>query len=430
MKVAILGYGREGKSVLKFIKKLPRFRGAEISVLDKKKTPLPPRTKAAFGKDYLKNLSKFDIVFRSPGIPYNLPQLKKARRGGTEFSSATKLFFDHCRAHTIGITGTKGKGTTSTLLYEILKTSNIPVHLAGNIGTSMLDLLPKIKKSDRVVLELSSFQLHDLSVSPRTAVVLDIFPDHQDAHLDLKEYYDAKTNVARHQKHGDKIYFFKNHPLSCWVAEKSRGKKIAVDEGRPGLFGSTDMKIPGSHNFKNAVMAATVAHDLGAPDAAIVNTVKNFRGLEHRLEFVRRIRNMDIYNDSASTNPNTSAAAIRAFPGKPKIVIVGGQDKNLDYTPFAQALKNSGTKLVVLFGENKNKIALAIRKSGVPIKIVNNLRSAVGTAFGSAKKLPAFYSLLDIGIIFSPGAASFDMFKDYADRGSKFKKLVKGLPKG
>lgn len=450
MKVAILGFGREGKSVLRFLQNrgLSRISARinadeDIWILDQNpKTKVPRGIKSQLGKNWLKNLEWFDLVFRSPGIPYNLPELQRARRAGTKFSSATKLFFEKCPAQIIGITGTKGKGTTATLLYKILKAAHRPALLAGNIGTSTLDLLPRLKKNSVVILELSSFQLQDLKKSPHVAVVLDIFPDHQDAHLDLKEYYEAKTNIARHQKTEDKIFFFRNHHLCGRVASKSRGKKIAVDEKKFKLFKPADLKMPGFHNFKNAVMAAAVAQKLGIPGETIIKTIKNFRGLEHRLEFVRRIRinshhshkhsqhshYISFYNDSASTNPHTTAAAIKAFPTETKILIAGGQDKNLDYAPLVRELKNFNTKLVVLFGENKRKIARAIlrsRKKELRIKVVNDLRTAVAIAYRFAQK-PLLHASYFV-ILFSPGAASFDMFKNYADRGQQFKKIVKGI---
>ncbi|MBU6500310.1 MAG: UDP-N-acetylmuramoyl-L-alanine--D-glutamate ligase [Patescibacteria group bacterium] len=411
MRLAILGFGREGKSILKFIKKSPEYRGAKIEILDKKRS-----------KNYLKNLEKFGIIFRSPGIPYNLPELKRARKTGVRFSSATKLFFNNCPTkNIIGVTGTKGKGTTSTLLYKILKASGRRVLLAGNIGKSALEILPRLKNNSLVVLELSSFQLQDLTLSPHIAVVLDIFPDHQDAHLNLREYYEAKTNVARNQKKSDKIFFFKDNALSRWTAAKSRGKKIGIDPKKFRLFGWEDLKIRGWYNFKNAVMAATVTESLGIPEKIILKTVKSFRGNEHRLEFVRKIGGVEFWNDSASTNPQTTAAAIKAFPKEGKILIAGGQDKGLDYKPLAQALKNSDTKLVILFGENKSKIAGAIKKSGVPIKFVKDLKTAIRTSYNFAKKSPP------AKILFSPGATSFDMFENYANRGKQFKLLTKKL---
>ncbi len=440
-RIAILGFGREGRSVLKFLKRSPDYRGAEIKILDKK-----------INKNYLKNLERFDLIFRSPGIPYNLPELQKARRAGVKLSSATKLFFEHFpRKNIVGITGTKGKGTAATILYKILKAARKRVFLAGNIGRPALGAPGGTNKKSIAILELSSFQLQDLETSPHIAAVLDVFPDHQDAHLNLREYYEAKTSIARHQKPGDKIFFFQNHHLSKWVASKGGGKKITVDpsttlrtgETKSKLFGPADLTMPGYHNFKNAVMAAAVAKTLGVPDRTIVKTVKNFRGLEHRLEFVRKImarqarhKNKSaiyFYNDSASTNPQTTIAAVKAFPGARKILIAGGYDKGLDYKPLARALKNSGTELVILMGENKKKIAKAIKRQETgdkrqeyAIVFVKNLGEAVKKAYKYALSLVACH-LSPVAIVFSPGAASFDMFKNYADRGRQFKKIVKSL---
>ena len=203
MNIAILGFGREGKSTLKFLKKSPSFKNAQISVLDKKT-----------GKNYLKKLLNFDFVFRSPGVPYNLPEIQKAIKNGVKFSSATALFFDETKKRKnvkiIGITGTKGKGTTSTLLYKILKACGKPrtrasslrgrnVLLAGNIGKSPLDLIPKLKNNSIIILELSSFQLQDLKKSPDIAIILNIFPDHMDSHKTFSEYINAKSSISKFQ---------------------------------------------------------------------------------------------------------------------------------------------------------------------------------------------------------------------------------------
>ena len=194
--------------------------------------------------------------------------------------------------------------------------------------------------------------------------------------------------------------------------------------------------MPGEHNLKNAAMAAAVALSLGCPKEKIAKTIKNFKGNEHRLELIRTIRvnprryprisaSIKFYNDSASTNPQTTIAAVNAFK-EPKIVIMGGKDKGLDYSPLAKALKNSNTKLVILFGENKNKIKRQIAKSKAQIALVKDLKSAVNLAYKTAKSM-LHASCFMIHVIFSPAAASFDMFKDYADRGKKFKELVKKL---
>lgn len=426
MKIAILGFGLEGKSLLKFFKKSPRFKKADISVLDKK-----------LDKNYLKNLEQFDIIFRSPGVPYNLPEIQKTVKKGVKFSSATGLFFEEIRKmvrrgspQVIGITGTKGKGTTSTLLCKILKACGEKVYLAGNIGKPAIEILPKLKKNSIIILELSSFQLQDLNQSPDIAVILDIFPDHLDSHKNFREYINAKTNIAKFQRKNDKIFYFNDNKYSQWIAEKSQGKKIPVQSSISGRSDLQKLKeniqIPGEHNIKNAVMAASVALSLGCPKEKILNTIKKFKGNEHRLELVKKIKGISFYNDSASTNPQTAAAAIRAF-NEPNILIAGGKDKNLNYSPLAKALKNSNTKLVVLYGENKQKIKKAIRNSGVQIKLVKDLKTAVNLAYKFAKSLITKPYTLNPIIIFSPASASFDMFKDYKERGEKFKKIVKKL---
>ncbi|MEK7212301.1 MAG: UDP-N-acetylmuramoyl-L-alanine--D-glutamate ligase [Patescibacteria group bacterium] len=459
MKIAILGFGREGKSLFKYLKsrgptrmeprlRRPRTLSAvaryggrrrinadenETWVLDENaKTKVPAGVKSRLGGKYLSNLSGFDWIFRSPGIPYNLPQLKKARRDGTKISSAVKLFFeaaDRKGAKIIGITGSKGKTTTATLIYKILKAAGFRVFLAGNVGTSALDILQRLDKKSLVVLELSSFQLQDMDVSPHIAVLLDIFPEHQDAHGSLNEYYAAKGNITRHQKRNDVVFYLPPNPISSKLAHLGRGKKIPVFTPKPLFAKSWGLKIPGEHNFKNAAVAAAVAEYLKIPPKIIFRTLANFRGVEHRLELIRKISlksaYIHFYNDSASTNPHTTAAAIQAFGDKPVVLLAGGYDKGLSYKPVAEALCRSSVKLVVLYGANRQKIAHTIRPAGVPIKMVRNIVSAVKTAYRYAKsyKLKAKSWV----ILLSPGAASFDQFQNYTERGRIFKKLVKKL---
>lgn len=425
MKVAILGFGEEGKSVLRFLKKNPRYRGAEIRILDKK-----------LGKNYLKDLECFDVIFRSPGVPYNLPELKRARRRGVKFESATKLFFEEAGERgvkIIGVTGSKGKTTTSTLLYKMLKARSPSsrqvgrVFLAGNIGKSPLDLLPKLRKNDRVVLELSSFQLQDLERSPQIAVLLELFPEHLDiksghgGHVSLREYYAAKANLVRHQKKNDLVFYLAHNPVTAKLAKLSPGKKIAVSEKTFHPFRQQEIKLKGLHMYRNALAAAAVAKRLGVPAAIIKSRAAAFRGVEHRLEFVRRLGKIEFYNDSIATSPEAAAAAIKAFPGRNIVLLAGGFDKKLNYAPLAQALPGSGTRFIVLYGENRKKIQKAVRHSGVPLKLAFNLKQALNLAYQAAKKLPQAMILL------SPGAASFDQFAGYADRGRKFKALVKKL---
>jgi len=433
MKIAIVGFGREGRSIYKFLKSrigLKQYGRPEIFILDRdKKIKVPKGAQIKLGKNYLKNPERFDIIFRSPGVPYNLAELRKAEKTGVKLSSSTKLFFENYKEISdghlkiIGVTGTKGKGTTSTLIYNILKTAGKKVFLAGNIGQPVIDFLLKNNKYSLGVIELSSFQLQDLESSPEIAVILDLFPDHQDIHPNLKDYYSSKANISRHQKKQDKVFFFKETRGEN-MAKMSAGKKIPANLKNFKLFKERDLKIKGVHNFQNAVMAATVTKNIGVSEGVIKSTIKRFKGLSHRLEFIRAIGNVEFYNDSASTNPQTTAAAINSFPKSKKIIIAGGQDKNLDYSPLAEALEKAGREIeaVILLGENKNKIRKVINKSQIDIRQVDNLTKAIKLSHQIAVN-----NRDKCKIIFSPAAASFDMFKNYADRGDKFKKIVRSL---
>ena len=277
MNIAILGFGREGKSVLSHLARTERVPRKNIFVLDRNQNIKVPRgVRKISGPNYLKNLDRFDVIYRSPGIRYALLEIQKARRAGAKISSATKLFFELCPATIIGVTGTKGKGTTSTLIYKMLRRSKRDAHLAGNIGKPALKILPKLKKSSIVVLELSSFQLQDLTRSPNIAVVLDVFPDHQDVHRNLKEYYEAKANIVKHQLEKNKTFFFARNKEGRRIASQGRGRKIAVDEKRFKIFSKQDLKMVGAHNFKNAAMAATVARNMGVSERAITSVAKSF----------------------------------------------------------------------------------------------------------------------------------------------------------
>ncbi|MCR4328105.1 MAG: UDP-N-acetylmuramoyl-L-alanine--D-glutamate ligase [Patescibacteria group bacterium] len=460
LKIAILGFGREGQSLLRFFKQSPKFKNAEVWMLDKrKKLALPRGIHAYLGSQYLEHLKEFNIIFRSPGIPYLLPEIQAAKKHGVEISSATKLFFEELNSRflqnlppttyqspcIIGVTGTKGKGTTCTLLYKILKAAGKKVYLAGNIGKPALDLLSthySLPATSCIILELSSFQLQDLNQSPHIAAVLDMFPDHQDAHTSVTEYYRAKENIAFHQKKADSIFFFAKNPISRRIAYQSPGKKIAVDETQFDIFSLGDLKLVGMHNFKNAVMAATIARSLKISRAVITRTVMSFRGNEHRLELVRTLHGVRFYNDSSSTNPHTTAAAIQSFQIQPAnlriklkipvVVIVGGQDKNLDYAPLANALKKHPVKLVVLMGENTHKIKHALQGTNCELQVASSLKNAVHIAYRYSKLKTPYPADTQTNskfttILFSPGATSFDMFKDYADRGEQFKELVRKL---
>ena len=402
MKLASLGgLGVEGKATTRFLKK--KYPKAKIIVLDKK-----------LDKNYLARLNEFDVVYRTPGIPYNTKEIQKAIKKGVKVTSATEVFLEGARGTVIGVTGTKGKGTTSTLIYEILKKAGKDVYIAGNIGNPMLELLPKLRKNSITVLELSSFQLQGITHSPHVAVVLDIFPDHMDHHKNFREYTDAKANVVKYQNSRDVVFYVPTSKTSTALAKKSRGEKIPVSFGDFPM----ELKIPGVHNKQNAAMAAAVASYMGVSPVIGLEVIKEFTGLPYRLKFTKNVRGVSFYNDSASTNPQTAAAALKSFHGKTKILIAGGKDKNLDFNILRDVVSKENVKCVVLFGECKTKIKSAIGNSA-PIHTSNNLENAVASAFKKA-------SQGDI-VIFSPAATSFDMFENYRERGDAFNRIVKKL---
>ncbi len=421
MKIAILGLGVEGVSTLRFLKK--KYPKAEFVILDRKHKPDGLRKltkterhtlKQEYGPSYLKNLAGFDIVYRAPGVPYNLKEIRRALKKGVEITSATELFLKGARGTVIGITGTKGKSTTSTLIYKILKDAEFDTYICGNIGTPAIKLIPKLRKQSFTVLELSSFQLQGIKTSPHIAVILGIFPDHMDAHKSFNEYASAKSNITKYQTSNDVVFYFPENELSESFALESDAKSMPVSLGLLPI----KLKIPGEHNIRNAAMAAAVTSYLGVPPISILETIENFHGLPHRLQFIRTVRGIRFYDDSASTNPQTTAAAIMSFPNIPKILIAGGKDKGLDYKPLSDALSKNNVKITILFGENKNKIYRAI-KGKTKVNIASNLKTAVSIAFKNA--------ISGDVVLFSPGAASFDMFDNYSERGNAFKAIVKSL---
>lgn len=411
MKIAILGFGKEGKSVLRFLKKSSRYKGANIDILDQTRD-----------KAYLKHLDTYDMIIKSPGVPFSLPEVAKARASGVLFTSATALFFDHAKGLIIGITGTKGKSTTATLLYRMLKACKKDVYLAGNIGIPMLDVLPKLTDTSVTVLELSSFQLDHLFFSPRIAVVLDVFPDHLDAHSSFNEYVEAKARIVESQKRGDAVLYFSDNKETTAIAQKSNGKQIAIRPESFMLFSKKDLRIPGEHNFRNAVIAASVALYLECDFTVVKREVKKFSGLPFRLQHVRSLRGVSFFNDSAATNPHATVAAVTAFE-TPTVLIAGGRDKGFSY----EILRNTGTwpalRHVVIVGENAPMLKKAF--SRIDITVTRSVEKAVNAAWRYVSKKRKEQE--EWNILFSPGAASFDMFENYVERGKEFNRIVKKL---
>lgn len=446
-KVAILGFGIEGKDILSFLK----GRGAKISIFDQKEEKELDlgkyddiELKLYCGDGYdLSKLTKFDVIFRSPGVYRYLPEIVSAEEKGAKVSSATKLFFDLCPSKIVGVTGTKGKGTTSTLINNILKKDGRNVFLAGNIGRPYLEILPKLTKDSIVVLELSSFQLIDMAKSPHVAVVLNITQDHLDWHKDKEEYIDAKKSIVKNQDINDfavinadygipmsfegltksrKYYFSNKKEVNGSYIE--RGKIIINTDGKKEIVGETiNLLLKGEHNFENVTAAACTAYLLGAHLRSIQKAVFSFKGLEHRLEFIGEFDGKSYYNDSFATSPQPTIAAVGAF-NEPTTVIIGGSGKGLDYSVLAKGLLDKkNLENVVLIGQVAGEIKDELLKVGLKVNIPDMDKSDMFEIVKKASEITP-----DGGVVLlSPAAASFDMFENYKDRGNKFKEAVHKL---
>lgn len=467
-KVAVLGLGTENIPVVNFLLK----QGADVTVCDKD-TNLKSKIKSLgvlnwrLGQDYLDHLTDFEVVFRTPGLPRFTKELVEAERKGVEISSATKLFFELCPSKIIGITGTKGKGTTAALIYEILKSKfanhKSKVYLAGNIGNPAISLLDKITSSDWVVLELSSFQLQDLQKSPHIAVIVNITCDHLNHHRTKSEYIRAKQNIVRYQKKNDfavvnmdyftsfefgtltkgEVYWFstrKSVQQGCfirWLNSKSDSQLknigeilLRIKEKDYLICLTSEVKLLGLHNLENVCAAAVASYLAGASVKDIKKAVITFKGLEHRLERFTKIDDILFVNDSYATTPEATIAAINSFSA-PVILITGGQSKGGDYAELADAILKSTVKNVFLIGTIASQIEELLsskikdKKLNSKIKIKNlgfsDMKDVVKDAYQEAR--PG-----DV-VLFSPGAASFDMFKNASERGKKFKQEVMALRK-
>lgn len=450
-KVVILGLGVEGLSTLKYFS----THGAVVSVRDQKiEGEIDPEilveakkhtSNFIFGSDYLSNLFTYDVICRSPGVRPDLPEISGAIAKGVVLTSNMKTFFDFSPARIIGVTGTKGKGTTTALVGEMLRVAGKKVFVGGNIGNPPLDFLDELGESDWVVLELSSFQLMDMEKSPHVAVVLMTTTEHLDWHQDDIEYRIAKYNIVSHQKYGDYAAINFDYPASRVFADHTKADVIFFSlkkEPNPGVFYKEDkiwsrlnsmyeevierkeILLPGVHNVENALAAISVASILGVNIENIKEVLRGFKGLEHRLELVREVGGVSFYNDSFSTTPETAIAAIKSF-GEGEILILGGSSKKSDFTSLAKEIvSRKNLKAIILIGEEAPRIKEAINKrgsfKGKIIEEAKNMKEMVYSALSEAKTGNV--------VLLSPACASFDMFKNYKDRGMQFKEIVNSLP--
>jgi UDP-N-acetylmuramoylalanine--D-glutamate ligase len=445
-KIAVLGLGKEGFSTAKYLTK----HHLKYSVLDENENLVMPEEIASsleathLGSNYLADINNYDVIFRSPGIRLSLPALQTAIQNQKIISSQTKFFFDNCTAPIIGVTGTKGKGTTATLINDILKKTGKTVFFGGNIGAPVLDFLDEVSESSWVVLELSSFQLQDLQKSPKVAVVLAVGSDHMDYHLTEGAYWDAKANIVLHQTETDFAILNHDSPVSLSFSHKTKAKVIYFSrksEVNPGVYLSGEeimthfqsellplvkkasVQLIGEHNLDNITAAASAAKVLGIDNQIIKQAIEEFRGLPHRLQLCGESKGVKFYDDSASTNPETTIAALKSFT-QPEVLIMGGSSKGADFTKLgAEIALSTNIVGVILIGEEADRIEQAIKSNGTFTGFILTHLKDTKEVVSRAVKLAPHGGV----VILSPACASFDMFKNYSDRGDRFQEEVKLL---
>ena len=395
----------------------------------------------SLGKDNLKNLKGFDLIFRSPSCMPTKPELVSEKERGAIVTTEIEQVIKMAPCKIIGITGSDGKTTTTTLTYQILKDAGYNVHLGGNIGIPLFTKLNEIKPDDIVVLELSSFQLMGMDISPEIVAITNISPNHLNVHKDYKEYIDAKKNIFKYQDEKGILVLNADNKITNSFKDEAKGKVIMfsstkklengfiVDNGiikecvdgiRRHIIDTRDLKLKGEHNFQNVCTALALTKSLVDTDKAI-ETIKEFSGVHHRLELVRIINGVEWYNDSASTSPTRGISALNAFNDKEIILIAGGADKNLDYTPIGKPIVKK-VKCLILIGQTANKIYEAVKKE---LELQNkNLDIHMCETFKQSVEFAKRIAKPGQVVLFSPASTSFDMFKDMYDRGDKFKAEV------
>lgn len=457
MKIAIVGFGVEGRSNLAYFQQ--KFPAAKFVIADDNPlSDVPSDVEVRTGKKvFSEQLIDIDLVLRSPSIA----PLRLHTRA--EIWSATNEFFAKCPAPIIGVTGSKGKGTTCSFIASILRAAGKTVHLVGNIGVPALDALPSVQSEDVVVYELSSFQLWDAEKSPHIAVVLMIEPEHLDVHTSVEEYIDAKANIRRHQSENDICLYHPTNKFAEQIAGSWRGNAVFLDRmqreqmmvdwqivgftnaSRYGIANenqvyieddyfcirgqricSTDhVRLPGRHNIENACAAMSAVSNITGliiSDEQYAAGLENFTGLPHRLKFVAQIGGVTYYDDSIATTPGSAIAAIKSFV-QPKVFILGGHDKGGSYDELARATAGKDMRLVILIGQNAEKISDSFERCAPEVKTVILGQAAMPEIV----QVASVHAQPGDVVVLSPAAASFGMFKNYADRGEQFVRAVEAL---
>ncbi|MFR0922626.1 MAG: UDP-N-acetylmuramoyl-L-alanine--D-glutamate ligase [Clostridia bacterium] len=445
-KVAVIGLGVSNLPLLEYLYN----KKAQVTVFDERTLEeIPEETinkintyefDTFFGKNCLENLNGFNVIFRSPSCLPTRPELQKEADRGAIVTTEVEMLMEMCPCKIIGVTGSDGKTTTTSLINAILQHAGYKTFLGGNIGTPLFTKLPEMEPNDIVVLELSSFQLMNMNISPDIAVITNITPNHLNIHKDYQEYIDAKKCIFKNQKENGILILNYDNDITRECSKEANGKviffssKTKLDNGfivdddiikecndgiRKHILNTDEVILRGNHNFQNIATALAATKTLVGTDVAI-EAIKIFKPVEHRIEFVREIDGVKWYNDSASSSPTRTISGLNAFKEN-IILIAGGYDKNLEYEPLAKPVVDKVSTLI-LIGQTAEKIYDVVKNESekenkkININMCDTLEQTIEIAKKSAKKGDV--------VLFSPASASFDMFKNFADRGNKFKDLV------
>ena len=445
-KVAVIGVGVSNIPLIDYLYE----KQAIVTIFDNKEAEKIPKEISEkikkynfefyFGSRSLDNLHRYDIIFRSPSCLPTKPELVREKERGAIITTEIEQLIKMAPCKVIGITGSDGKTTTTTLTAKILEDAGYNVYLGGNIGIPLFTKLKDIKPEDIIVLELSSFQLMGMEVSPDIAAITNITPNHLNVHKDYQEYIDAKKNIYKHQKstgilvlnadneltnscqndaNGDVILFSSKQRLDYGYIVEDGIIKECNDGIRRHLISQDEIKLKGIHNLQNICTALALTKDLVNTEKAL-NTIKEFSGVKHRLELVRVFNGVEWYNDSASTSPTRGISALNSF-NKEIVLIAGGADKNLDYTPLGIKIVEK-VKSLILIGQTASKIyeAVKIEEEKQNKKVDIHMCETFKQSLELAKRIAKPGQI----VLFSPASTSFDMFKDMYDRGDKFRKEV------
>lgn len=441
-KVLVIGMARSGISAAKVLSQ----KGAHVVMNDLKKekdvqeliADLEPYVETFILGDHIRDFSDIDMVIVSPGVPLNIEPINLAKSKDIPVMGTLELGYQLTQGEFIGITGTNGKTTTTALLGEMFHNASLSHHVVGNIGLPVISKAFDSDPNTTLITEVSSFQLETIDLfKPKIASILNITPDHLNRHKTMKDYIEAKKKIYMNQDEknylvlnldneitasiniddypGQVIYFSRKKSLEQGVFLDNHMITIADNGEKIQVCKSDEIFILGNHNIENALAATAMAFYAGIPVQIIAKTLKNFKGVEHRIEFVKKINTISFYNDSKGTNPEASIKAIEAM-NKPTILIAGGMDKGSDFTELVDAF-GSKVKKVILFGETREKIANTIKEnSDTEYYIVSTLKEATHKAYAMASENNA--------ILLSPACASWDMYESYEHRGREFKDII------